>query len=298
MASVLAREPVRVAGASADGLGLREVRVCSEHATPHTLAVEAARRVIAEAGVTPHIVIDFSTFQGEDTEYVSFAQRLCASLGIESAVSFSFKVGGCGGLHLAIKTAIGLMTSDAALTSALLIAADTPPVGSRSLLPVTVQGDAASAVVLTRGGSGPEILASEVVTLSHLHDAITLSRAGGRLVINVNAERIENAVKPVYFLNFHRLSHQALSKASLKLDQIDRIIYSNISRPDRDGFVRALRLRPERMQPGRLEDLGHTFASDLVINYSDSPLAPGETALLASAGIGFTWGVTIVRAPA
>lgn len=296
--AILAREAERTAGASLDGLGLREVRVCSDRATPHMLAVEAARTALTAARVTPAVVIDYSTFHGDDTEYVSFAQRLCAELGIESAVSFSFKVGGCGGLHLAIKTAMGLMTADPALSSALLVAADTPPTGSRSLLPVTVQGDAASAVVLTRDGAGPEILASEVVTLSHLHDAITLGRRDGRLVVDVNAERIENAVKPVYFLNFYRLIQQALGKASLALAQVDHVVYSNISRPDRDGFVRALRIKPERMLPGRLEDLGHTFASDLVINYAGLALGPGETALLASAGIGFTWGVTIVRAPA
>jgi 3-oxoacyl-[acyl-carrier-protein] synthase III len=49
-----------------------------------------------------------------------------------------------------------------------------------------------------------------------------------------------------------------------------------------------------------MEEYGHTFASDLVINYvhmrREGLIRPGQLLLLASAGIGFTWGVTLARA--
>ena len=54
------------------------------------------------------------------------------------------------------------------------------------------------------------------------------------------------------------------------------------------------------LPPTLMEEYGHTFASDLVINYvnmrREGLIRPGQLLLFASAGIGFTWGVTIARA--
>jgi 3-oxoacyl-[acyl-carrier-protein] synthase III len=48
-----------------------------------------------------------------------------------------------------------------------------------------------------------------------------------------------------------------------------------------------------------MAEFGHTFASDLVINYAEMRreglILPGQLLLFASAGIGFTWGVTLAR---
>ena len=68
-------------------------------------------------------------------------------------MNLSFRAGGCGALHLAIKTALGWMSMDERIQTALLVTGDTAPRHNRSLLPITVQGDAASAVVLRRQGS-------------------------------------------------------------------------------------------------------------------------------------------------
>jgi len=289
-----------------DGLGLKLVRVCGVK-QPYDLALEAAVSALAEAEIDARevdLIIDFSTLPGENGEYLSFAQKLSADLGAETSLNFGFKVGGCGGLHLALKNALALMATDESLRTALLVTADSPPAGSRSLLPVTVQGDAGSAVVLSREtNQGALVLAVEVLTLSHLHDTITVSRCGsgsGQLVINVDSTRLENELMPIYYLNFFRLVHKVLKKASLKLDDIDHFIYSNISRGDQEGFMKMLGLPGEKVYSAKLAEYGHTFASDLVINYTDlrrdHRIRPGQLLLFASAGIGFTWGVTLARA--
>ncbi len=291
-------------GRALEGLGIEAVHVCGA-VQPYHLALEAATAALARAGLEARdldLVIDFTTLAGAGGEYVSFAQKLSAELGAETSLNLSFKVGGCGGLHLALKTAAALMAADGGPRTALLVAADSPPAGSRSLVPVTIQGDAGGAVVLSRDArAGPRILASEVLTLSHLHDAITIGRDGaGALVIDVASERIENEVMPIYYLNFHRLLEKALARAGIAVDQIDHFIYSNVSRRDQDGFIRALGLPEEKFYRANLARLGHTFASDLIINYTDLDRAgrirPGQWLLFASAGIGFTWGVTVARA--
>ena len=287
------------------GLGLENVRVC-DTVEPYDLVRQAAESALSEAGLAARdvdLIIDFSTIPSASRPYLSVSQKLAADLEIEGSLNFGFKVGGCAGLHLALKNAAALMKTDGDLQHALLVTTDSPPSGSRSLLPITIQGDAAGAVVVSRSvRQGPTLLASEVVTLGHLHDAVTIAHTDGdrgEMVIRVDSTRIERAVMPVYYLNFYRLVHRALERAHLTLGDVDHYVYANISRNDREGFIRSLDIPAEKAPHTRLAEYGHTFAADLVINYTDlrreGRIRPGQVLLLASAGIGFSWGVSVAR---
>ena len=213
----------------------------------------------------------------------------------------SFKVGGCAGLHVAIKTALGWMATDESIQNVLLVTGDAAPEGNRSLLPITMHGDAASAVILRReGAEGPVVLAVEAMTLGHLHKAITMVKRNGHHDIVVDALCMEQEVRPVYFLNMLLMVNKALEATSLSLKEIDHFIYSNLSRRDREGFCKMVGLPKGGLPATPMAEYGHTFASDLVINYANMKreglIRPGQLLLFASAGIGFTWGVTIARA--
>jgi 3-oxoacyl-[acyl-carrier-protein] synthase-3 len=286
-----------------EGLGLSRVRVCGGQ-QPYDLVREAAATAIADAGITGpgiNLILDYSTFPGENSQALSLAHKLSVDLGAETSMNLSFKAGGCGALHLAIKTALGWMSTDESIQTALLVTGDTAPTGNRSLLPVTVQGDAGSAVILCReGAKGPLLLGVEAMTLGHLHDAIALIKTNGHLEIQVDALRMENEVMPIYYLNLYRLVQKVLEASSLSLNDVDHFIYSNISRRDRDGFRRMVGLPEGALPLTPMAEYGHTFASDLVINYvhlrREGRIRPGQLLLFASAGIGFTWGVTLARA--
>ena len=296
-----------------EGLGLNRVRVCDEKQL-YDLVLEAASKAIAEAEITArdiNLILDFSTWSsescssenqsGESSQGLSFAHKLCADVGAENSMIFSFKVGGCAGLHVAIKTALGWMATDESIQTVLLITGDAAPQGNRSLLPITMHGDAASAVILRREGTdGPLLLGVEAMTLGHLQNAITMVRTNGHLDIVVDALCMERDVMPVYFLNMLLTVNKALAAASLSLNDIDHFIYSNISRRDREGFCKMVGLPKGSLPRTPMEEYGHTFGSDLVINYvhlrREGLIRPGQLLLFASAGIGFTWGVTIARA--
>jgi 3-oxoacyl-[acyl-carrier-protein] synthase-3 len=287
---------------AAEGLGLNRVRVCGGK-QPYDLVLEAATTAMTEAGITGkdiNLILDYSTFPGENSQYLSLAHKLSAELGAETSLNLGFKAGGCGALHLAIKTALGWMSTDESIQTALLVSGDTAPCGSRSLMPITVQGDAGSAVILRREGTeGPLLLGVEVLTLGHLHDAIALIKTNGHLEIKVDAACIENEVMPIYYLNLLWLVQKVLAASSLSLNQIDHFIYSNISHRDRDGFRRMVGLPEGGLPATPMAEYGHTFASDLVINYvhmrREGLIRPGQLLMFASAGIGFTWGVTLAR---
>lgn len=301
--TTLAPLSARARQKAAKGLGLSRVRVCGDK-QPYDLVLEAASAAISEAGIAAkdiNLILDYSTFPGENSEYLSIAHQLSTELGAETSMNLSFKAGGCGALHLAIKTALGWMSTDESIQTALLVTGDTAPAGNRSLLPVTVQGDAGSAVILRRGGSdGPVLLGVEAMTLGHLHNAIALVKTNGHLEIKVDAACIENDVMPIYYLNLYRLVQKVLDASGLSLKDVDHFIYSNISQRDRDGFRRMVGLPEGGLPLTPMAEYGHTFASDLVINYvhlrREERIRRGQLLLFASAGIGFTWGVTLARA--
>jgi 3-oxoacyl-[acyl-carrier-protein] synthase-3 len=291
-----------------EGLGLNRVRICGDKQL-YDLILEAASKAIAEAGITArdiNLILDYSTWpterrSGESSQGLSFAHKLSADLGAETSMILSFKVGGCAGLHVAIKTAMGWMSTDESIQTVLLVTGDAAPQGNRSLLPITMHGDASSAVILRRQGTeGPLLLGVEAMTLGHLHKAITMVRTNGHLDIVVDALCIEREVMPVYFLNMLLMVNKALAASSLSLNDVDHFIYSNISRRDREGFRKMLGLPKGSLPLTPMAEYGHTFASDLVINYvnmrREGLIRPGQLLLFASAGIGFTWGVTLARA--
>ena len=286
-----------------EGLGLNRLRVCAENKL-YDLVREAASKAIAEAGIKGrdiNLILDYSTWSSDSSQGLSFAHKLSADLGAETAMILSFKVGGCAGLHVAIKTALGWMSTDESIQTVLLVTGDAAPEGNRSLLPITMHGDAGSAVVLRRDGrKGPSLLSVQAMTVGHLQNAITMARTNGHPDIVIDALCMEQEVRPVYFLNMLAVINQALAAASLRLKDIDHFIYSNLSRRDREGFCKMVGLPKGGLPPTPMAEYGHTFASDLVINYvnmrREGLIHPGQLLLFASAGIGFTWGATIARA--
>lgn len=291
-----------------EGLGLNRVRICGDKQL-YDLVLEAASKAVAESQIRPQnidLIVDYSTLSTESSPGLSFGHKLSADLGAETAMILSFKAGGCAALHVAIKTALGWMATDESFQTALLVTGDAAPQGNRSLLPITMHGDAGSAVILRRQGPempstpGPLLLAVEAMTLGHLHRAINLVRTNGHLDIVVDALCIEQEVMPVYFPNMLLVVNKALEASSLSLKDIDHFIYSNISRRDREGFCKMVGLPKGSLPSAAMEEYGHTLASDLVINYlnmrRDGLIHPGQLLLFASAGIGFTWGATIARA--
>jgi 3-oxoacyl-[acyl-carrier-protein] synthase-3 len=286
-----------------EGLGLNRLRVCAENKL-YDLVREAASKAIAEAGINGrdiNLILDYSTWSSDSSQGLSFAHKLSADLGAETAMILSFKVGGCAGLHVAIKTALGWMSTDESIQTVLLVTGDAAPEGNRSLLPITMHGDAGSAVVLRRDGrKGPSLLSVQAMTVGHLQNAITMARTNGQPDIVIDALCMEQEVRPVYFLNMLAVINQALAAASLSLKDIDHFIYSNLSRRDREGFCKMVGLPKGGLPPTPMAEYGHTFASDLVINYvnmrREGLIHPGQLLLFASAGIGFTWGATIARA--
>ncbi|MGH9497078.1 MAG: hypothetical protein ACRD3B_18930, partial [Candidatus Sulfotelmatobacter sp.] len=203
---------------------MNRVRICGEKKL-YDLILEAASQAISEARITSrdiNLILDYSTWSSESSQGLSFAHRLSVDLGAETSMILSFKVGGCAGLHVAIKTALGWMATDENIKTVLLVTGDAAPEGNRSLFPVTIHGDAGSAVILRREATeGPLLLEVKTMTLGHLQNAITMAKTNGHPDIVVDALCMEREVMPVYFLNMLAVINQALAESCLNLKDID-----------------------------------------------------------------------------
>jgi 3-oxoacyl-[acyl-carrier-protein] synthase-3 len=286
-----------------ENLGIARVRVCGAR-RPCDLALEAAREAVRLAGIAPRdigFLLDYSTFPGDGPQSISLAHWFSSELGAESSLNLAFRGGGCGALHLAMKTALGWMALDERIRTALLVTGDGAPEANRSLLPVTIQGDGASAILLSRDAvQGPLLFGVEAMTLGHLHDAIAIRQSSGQVEIVADAVAIEQKVMPILYLHLYRLANRILAANSLSIQDVDHFVYSNISQRDRDGFRRMFDLPESRLPATRMAEIGHTFASDLIVNYvellRENRILPGQLILFASSGVGFTWGVSLARA--
>ena len=161
------------------GLGIEAVR--AHPGPPSSLGREAAQKALDSAGVktsSVRLIVDYSTLPGDRPGLWSLANRLQHELGCQDAATLSAQGSGCAGLHLALRTACALMRREPELEVALLVASDCVGSLGRCCLPVSILGDAASAVVLARSAparGAVRILSVKLSTLGAHHDLICLA---------------------------------------------------------------------------------------------------------------------------
>jgi 3-oxoacyl-[acyl-carrier-protein] synthase III len=281
------------------GLGIETVGV--HEGPPSALALEATRAALTAAGLDGaqiRLVIDYSTLAGDYPAIWSLAHGVADGIRADEALPLNVHGAGCAGLLLALRTALALLRSEPELSPALLVAADCVPKGGRSCLPVSVMGDAASAVVLSTE-LGPKRTAPRVLSVTtsalSVHHRIIVGR-GSPPVPEVDGAAFESRVLPVHFLMLHRVLTRALTAAGRPMPALTHLVYPNTSLLDREGVSRALGVPAERLSGPGPKRVGHAFANDLVYNFpvlSARPDQPPCVALLA-VGSGFTWGAGIV----
>lgn len=280
-------------------LGIGSISV--HEGPPSRLGVRAAWSALGLAEIAPSevgVVVDFSTMYGDRPGIWSLANVVQGSLeGCEGA-ALSVSGSGCAGLHLALRVSAALLAQETSIRSALLVASDCVPRGSRCCLPVSIMGDAASALVLSTEppSSGPAVVLRAVATTTMGRQQEVITAHGNPPVIEVDGGAFEAAVLPLHFFLCHRLLAQVLALSGKRLEDLDALVYPNTTALDRTSITRALGLRPDRLWGPGPDATGHAFANDMIINLPDFSRADApEWCALLAAGSGFTWGAALVQ---
>jgi 3-oxoacyl-[acyl-carrier-protein] synthase-3 len=284
--------------------GIRERRIAADGEKTSDLALRAAERALAQAGIGAGeidlIVLATST---PDETFPATACRVQAELGITRGAAFDVQAV-CSGFIYALATADNFIKAGQSQT-ALVIGAET---FSRILdwsdrSTCVLFGDGAGAVVMTASegnGNGKDrgILTTQLHADGRFHDFLYVdggpssTRTVGHLRMS-GREVFRHAV-----VNLAQVVHEALEATGLTPADIDWLVPHQANKRILDGTARKLNIDPSRVVV-TVDRHGNTSAASVPLALAeavgDGRIREGHVVLMEAMGGGFTWGSALAR---
>jgi 3-oxoacyl-[acyl-carrier-protein] synthase-3 len=280
--------------------GIRTRYIAGEGETTATLATEAARRALEDAGLEPAdiglIVLATAT---PDQTFPSSATKVQHSLGILDAIAFDVHAV-CTGFLYALTVADSMLRGGNA-KSALVIGAET---FSRILdwedrTTCVLFGDGAGAVVLRAEETEDRgILATRLHADGRWGDMLyvdggpSTTQTVGKLRMK-GREVFRHAV-----VNLAEVLGEVLEAASLTTADVDWVVPHQANARIIDATARKLGLDPARVVL-TVDRHANTSAASvplaLDVAVKDGRIKKGDTIVLEAMGGGFTWGAAVVQ---
>jgi 3-oxoacyl-[acyl-carrier-protein] synthase-3 len=279
--------------------GIRTRYIAGDGETTATLATEACRKALEQAGMAPGeidlIVLATAT---PDQTFPSSATRVQAMLGVGDCIAFDVHAV-CTGFLYALSVADAMLRAGNADT-ALVIGAET---FSRILdwedrTTCVLFGDGAGAVVLTAEQGDRGILATRLHADGRHSDMLYVdggpSTTGtvGKLRMK-GREVFRHAV-----VNLAEVLTEVLGAAGLTADEVDWVVPHQANARIIDATARKLGLSSDRVvltvdQHANTSAASVPLALDVAVK--DGRIKRGDLVVLEAMGGGFTWGAAAVR---
>jgi 3-oxoacyl-[acyl-carrier-protein] synthase-3 len=306
-------EVARQTGTDADWIiartGIRQRRVAGAAENAGTLAYEASRRALADAGVDAGQLdlIVVCTVTGEKA-LPSTACLLHHRLGAKDAPAFDVAAG-CSGFLFGLATAHAHLQVGRTRT-VLLVGVDVlsriTDVSDRNT--AVLLGDGAGAVVLRRGDPGRGVLYTNLGAdgsgrdlLYALGDYNQARPAGKGWPQSVYYLRMDGP--KVFKLAVSRLRQQveeAVAACGLEPADVDLLIAHQANQRILDAVGERLGLPPGRVY-ANIDRYGNTSSASIPMAYDEARRAgrirPGGVVVMATFGAGLTWGSAVLREP-
>lgn len=286
--------------------GIRQRHIAGEGETTATLATEAARAALDDAGLEAGdidlIVLATAT---PDNTFPATATKVQHALGCQKGPAFD--VGAvCSGFLYALTTADSLLATGAA-KRALVIGAET---FSRILdwedrTTCVLFGDGAGAVVLEApdaanpvNAGGPGVLASRLHSDGSKHDLLYVdggpssTQTVGHLRMK-GSEVFRHAV-----VNLANVLRETLEDAQVSADQIDWIVPHQANKRILDATAKKLGISDDKVVV-TVDKHANTSAASVPLAFDvarqDGRIKSGDLVMFEAMGGGFTWGASLVR---
>jgi len=279
--------------------GIESRHFATEIETTTTLAIDAAKRALANADIEPEeidlIIVATAT---PDALTPSTAARVQHAIGARGAAAFDLSAA-CSGFLYATHVASGLIRAGAH-HRALVIGAETL---SRRLDPNdrttrVLFGDGAGAAVL--GGQGAIELAYSSVGADGSH--ADLIRVPNPAPCESKDRWISIDGRSVFKLAVRRMADEverAFDHFGLSVRDVSRIIPHQANQRILDAVAETLGVDPDRIY-SCVSDTANTSAASIPIalarSISERPVRPGEIIVTVGFGGGLTWGCQVWRA--
>jgi len=298
-----------------DKLGIHAKRRASAADQTSVMAVNAARLALNRAGIAPD-EIDLILYSGsmhKDFYVWSAANRIQYLLGARNAWAFEL-VALCTTNVLALKVARDLMTADDRLQTVLICGghrtADLIDFQDQTARFLFNLADGGSAMVLRRGHAQNRILASAFVTDGSLSEDVTIPAGGtrqptspetltqGKHTFHVDdTTHLRAGLDGISEANFVQVVRDAVERSGATVADIAFLAINHMKPSMHRHILELLGLRED--QSIYLAEYGHIGAPDQVLAVelalTQDRLHDGDLVVMASAGLGFTWGATAIR---
>ncbi len=286
--------------------GIRQRYIAGEGETTASLAIEAAKAALADAGLEAKdiglIVVATAT---PDNTFPATATKVQHALGCNGGVAFDVAAV-CSGFLYALTTADSLLTTGTA-KRALVIGAET---FSRILdwedrTTCVLFGDGAGAVVLEAADAanpasagGPGVLASRLHADGANHDLLyvdggpSTTQTVGHLRMK-GREVFRHAV-----VNLSSVLKEVIEDAGVSADDIDWVVPHQANARILDATAKKLGIAPEKIIV-TVDKHANTSAASVPLAFDvarrDGRIKSGDLVMFEAMGGGFTWGASLVR---
>lgn len=269
-------------------LGLREIAVATDVELADMLvsAGEDALRDVDRDAV--RFVIHGHTMQHVAVGFPHLLDEVCERLGLRDATPFSMSHINCVvGLH-ALRTARYLLADARPEEKVLVLTGDKVLAHEGRLIPgVTIQGDAAAACLVGRDPRGCRLLGSATDVLGRFYQCLDCP------------EPLQAEYKQIYVECLSKVMRDAVEDAGREPADISMVLPHNVNRLSWKRIAGNVGIPVERVYLDNVPKFGHCYSSDPFINLAtarDSErVMPGDVVLLATAGLGATFGATVIE---
>ena len=287
--------------------GVRERHVADEHMATSDLAVIAAQRALADAGIGADDV-DLVILATLCPDYMttSAAPIIQDKLGMKKAAAFDLNIA-CSGFVYGV-TIGSQFIATGTYRNVLVVCAE---LFARLIDPedfdlAILAGDGAAAVVLQPGGEGHTILSTYLGSDGSGYDAIYVPAGGTRTeltVDNVAAKEHKVRMKGLDVFMFGMITlpqatERVLSMAGLGMEDVALIIPHQANMRIIQAAARRMGLPMEKFMVN-LDRYGNTSSASIPIALDEAArtgrIKPGDVVVLTGFGAGLAWGAMVMR---
>lgn len=303
-------------------LGLRQKPVPGPEDGTQEMGVRAARDALRRTGVDP-MELDLILCMGEEyKEYPLTTSGIYIQEAIGARRAWAVDIQQrCNTTVAALKIARDMMTSDEGLRTVMIVGGyrngDLIDYADPTTSFMYNLAAGAGALILRRGHGRNLVLASEITTdgsmsrdvgqkyggtvhpIEKLPDDVLaeLRKNGNRTLTVMNPEHMKDTLNAIGFTRWLDCLDRALVKSGLTRDDVGYLNILHFKPSMHAALLDALHLRPE--QSFYLEDYGHIGQVDPVVSIHEGlrsgRLRDGQVMAILTAGIGYVWGVSLVR---
>ena len=288
--------------------GIRERHVVGPEESVATLAIEAGRRAMADAGVSPEeielVILATATVE---QPIPSTAAIIQPALGVKNATCFDISAA-CSGFLYGLHVARQFMVTGEVKT-AMVIGAETLSryTDYTDRATCILFGDGAGAVVLKPAPAGEGILRSALHTDGTYADFIQMPGGGSKYPPNVK-EHIDarlpfikmrgNETFKVAVRAIADVCQEVLVAADVRVEQVDLFIPHQANLRIISAVGERLGIAPEKVYLN-LERVGNTSSASIPLAMQEAiargVLKRGDLVLMGAFGGGLTWAATLLR---